>query len=76
MPAPVASNGEGSGDRRRFKLFAFSPLRARNAEPKFINTTTYRNKQGDVLCASCTGDHYRRRLLTTTVQMRNVRLVS
>ena len=51
-------------------------VRARNAEPKFTNTTTYRNKQGDVLCASCTGDHYRRRLLTTTVQMRNVRLVS
>jgi type II secretory pathway component PulJ len=51
-------------------------VRARNAEPKFINTTTYRNKQGDVLCASCTGDHYRRRLLTTTVQMRNVRIAS
>src|SRR5262249_5867262 len=33
-------------------------VRSRNAEPKFINTTTYRNKQGDVLCASCTGDHY------------------
>ena len=51
-------------------------VRARNAEPKFINTTTYRNKQGDVLCASCTGDHYRRRLLTTTVQMRNARIAS
>ena len=51
-------------------------VRARNAEPKFINTTTYRNKQGDVLCASCTGDHYRRRLLTTTVQMRNVPISS
>lgn len=51
-------------------------VRARNAEPKFINTTTYHNKHGDVLCASCTGDHYRRRLLTTTVQMRNVRISS
>ena len=51
-------------------------VRARNAEPKFINTTTYHNKQGDVLCASCTGDHYRRRLLTTTIQMRNVRISS
>ena len=51
-------------------------VRARNAEPKFINTTTYHNKQGNVLCASCTGDHYRRRLLTTTVQMRNVRIAS
>src|SRR5438128_1379108 len=29
-------------------------VRSRNAEPKFINTTTYHNKQGDVLCASCT----------------------
>jgi type IV pilus assembly protein PilW len=58
-------------------------VRSRNAEPKFLNTTTYRNKQGDVLCppessdpAICTRDHYRRRLLTTTVQMRNVRLAS
>ena len=51
-------------------------VRARNAEPKFTNTTTYRNKRGDVLCASCTGDHYRRRLLTTTVQMRNLRIPS
>jgi len=51
-------------------------VRARNADPKFIDTTTYRNKQGDVLCVSCTGDHYRRRLLTTTVQMRNGRLAS
>ena len=58
-------------------------VRARNAEPKFTNTTTYRNKQGDVLCppessnpAICTRDHYRRRLLTTTVQMRNVRIAS
>jgi type II secretory pathway component PulJ len=51
-------------------------VRARNADPKFIDTTTYRNKQGDVLCASCTGDHYRRRLLTTTVQLRNVRIAS
>ena len=51
-------------------------VRARNLEPKFTNTTTYRNKQGKVLCASCTGDHYRRRLLTTTVQMRNLRVSS
>jgi len=51
-------------------------VRARNAEPKFTNTTTYHNKRGDVLCASCTGDHYRRRLLTTTVQARNVRIPS
>jgi type IV pilus assembly protein PilW len=58
-------------------------VRSRNAEPKFLNTTTYRNKQGDVLCppessdpAICTRDHYRRRLLTTTVQIRNVRIAS
>jgi type IV pilus assembly protein PilW len=48
-------------------------VRSRSPDSKFVDTTTYHNKEGDVLCASCTGDHYRRRLLTTTVQARNVR---
>jgi len=49
-------------------------VRARSPDPKFVDTTTYHNKQGEVLCATgCTGDHYRRRLLTTTVQARNLR---
>jgi type IV pilus assembly protein PilW len=48
-------------------------VRARQPEPKFLNTETYKNKQGNIICATCTGDHYRRRLLTTTVQARNLR---
>jgi len=48
-------------------------VRARHPDSKFINTTTYRNKRGTILCAACTGDHYHRRLLTTTVQARNLR---
>jgi len=46
-------------------------VRARKADPKFINTETYKNKQGQVLCTACANDHYQRRLLTTTVQARN-----
>lgn len=48
-------------------------VRARHPDSKFINTTTYRNKRGTILCTACTGDHYHRRLLTTTVQARNLR---
>ena len=48
-------------------------VRARHPESKLLNTETYRNKNGDILCATCAGDHYHRRLLTTTVQARNVR---
>ena len=52
-------------------------VRSRNAEPKFLNTTTYVNKKNEALWTPPPGgDHYRRRLLTTTVQMRNVRTAS
>ena len=48
-------------------------LLARMEQPdnKYTNTTVYKNKEGVNLCPSCTGDHYRRRLLTTTIQLRN-----
>lgn len=49
-------------------------LLVRSGKPdlKFINNEVYRNKQGTVLCGTCAGDHYYRRLLTTTVQARNL----
>jgi len=46
-------------------------------DSKYTNTTVYTNKEGVNLCplAKCPngyfGDHYRRRLLTTTIQIRN-----
>ena len=45
--------------------------RMEQQDNKYTNTTVYTNKEGVNLCPSCTGDHYRRRLLTTTIQLRN-----
>lgn len=47
----------------------------REAKPdaKFVNKEVYKNKQGTVLCTTCAGDNFHRRLLTTTVQARNLR---
>jgi type IV pilus assembly protein PilW len=38
----------------------------------YTNTQTYQNKRGKNICPTCTNDHYRRRLLTTTVRVRNL----
>jgi prepilin-type N-terminal cleavage/methylation domain-containing protein len=40
----------------------------------YTTTTAYRTKRNFNLCASCTGDHYHRRLLSTTVEIRNAGL--
>ena len=40
-------------------------------DSKYTNTKVYTNKEGVNLCPACTGDHYHRRLLTTTIQIRN-----
>lgn len=43
----------------------------RKQDHKYINTDVYTNKRGVDLCPLCVGDHYHRRLLTTTLQIRN-----
>jgi type IV pilus assembly protein PilW len=40
-------------------------------DSKYTNTIIYTNKEGINLCPACVGDHYHRRLLTTTIQIRN-----
>ena len=45
--------------------------RTQKQDSKYTNTTVYTNKAGVNLCSACVGDHYRRRLLTTTIQIRN-----
>jgi prepilin-type N-terminal cleavage/methylation domain-containing protein len=40
-------------------------------DSKYTNTHVYASKEGVNLCPSCIGDHYHRRLLTTTIQIRN-----
>ena len=39
-------------------------------DPKYIDTTTYKNQQGAVIYAAA-GDHFRRRLITTNIKCRN-----
>lgn len=46
-------------------------VRSRQPDAKLSNTEVYKNKRGTVLCPTCSGDHYHRRLLTTTAQARN-----
>ncbi len=52
--------------------------RMEKKDDKYTNMTVYKNEHGDTLCPITTcpngyfGDHYHRRLLTTTIQLRNV----
>jgi type IV pilus assembly protein PilW len=46
-------------------------VRMGKQDSKYTNTKVYTNKAGVNLCPACVGDHYHRRLLTTTIQIRN-----
>jgi type IV pilus assembly protein PilW len=46
--------------------------RAVQPDPDYRNTTVYRNQQGDVLLTA--NDHFRRRILTSTIRCRNMGL--
>jgi type IV pilus assembly protein PilW len=51
-------------------------VRTGKADANYSSTQVYKNKQEDILCSSCSSDPYlrkfRRRLLSTTVQVRNL----
>ncbi|MGE3537588.1 MAG: PilW family protein [Candidatus Tectimicrobiota bacterium] len=47
-------------------------VRSDKPDPKYVDREVYKDKHGNVLCATCSGDHYHRRLLTTTAQARNL----
>jgi type IV pilus assembly protein PilW len=49
-------------------------VRSTKLDNKYQDTMDYTNKQGDPICPSCLNDHFRRRLLTTTVDLRNLGL--
>ena len=49
-------------------------VRSEKQDNKYQDTKVYTNKQGDPICPSCSSDHYRRRLLTTTIELRNLGL--
>ena len=46
-------------------------VRTDEKDIKYTNTQIYRNKRGQNICPSCSNDHYRRRVLSTTVGVRN-----
>ena len=57
----------------QIKSIAVSILaKTEKKDHKFINTTTYRNQQGDILCPTCAKDHYHRQQISTIIRLRNL----
>jgi type IV pilus assembly protein PilW len=73
----VDGNGAVTDDPAEFR-FVEVTLLIRSDRPThgYTNKAVYRNRHGKDLCPTCLGDHYHRRLLTTTVQIRNAGLSS
>ena len=46
-------------------------VRTGEKDKSYTNTRIYRNQRGTNICPSCSNDHYHRRVLTTTVFIRN-----
>jgi Tfp pilus assembly protein PilW len=71
----VDRNGVVTTDPTRFQFVEVSLLiRSDRRTHDYQTTTVYRTKRDLNLCASCMGDHYHRRLLSTTVEIRNAGL--
>jgi type IV pilus assembly protein PilW len=65
-------NGAVTNNPANFRAVEISLLVKTGKKDKyFTNTQTYQNKQGQNICPSCSNDNYRRRLLSTTVHVRN-----
>jgi hypothetical protein len=48
-------------------------IRTDKVDRRYTNATiNYLNKQGVDICPACQNDHFRRRLITSTVHMRNL----
>jgi type IV pilus assembly protein PilW len=46
-------------------------VRTGEKDNEYTNTKTYKNKRDDEICPLCANDNYRRRLLSTTIRLRN-----
>jgi type IV pilus assembly protein PilW len=67
--------GTKTTDPAEFRAVQIALLvRATKQDNKYQDTMVYTNKQGDLICPSCPNDHFRRRLLTTTIELRNLGL--
>ena len=65
-------NGDPTGTLADIRAIEISLLvRTGKADKHYDHTKTYLNKQGQNICSACGNDHFRRRLLSTTVHLRN-----
>jgi type IV pilus assembly protein PilW len=68
-------DGNRTYNIRDFKAIEVTILAKTNKKDReFNNKSIYRNKQGEILCSTCTDDQYHRRLLFLTLQFRNLNL--
>ncbi|GIX48575.1 MAG: hypothetical protein KatS3mg131_2786 [Candidatus Tectimicrobiota bacterium] len=68
-------NGNQTTDPAAFRAVEIALLaRTSRSDPTYTTTTVYTNRYGRSLCRDCPGDHFRRRLYLTTVQLRNLGL--
>jgi type IV pilus assembly protein PilW len=68
----VDPNGEVTTNLANIAAVEISLLvRVGGKDKQYRNTQVYRNKRGQDICPSCSNDNYRRRLLSTTVHVRN-----
>ena len=65
-------NGAITNNPANFRAIEISLLvKTGKKDLHFNNSQTYQNKQGQNICLSCDNDNYRRRLLSTTIYIRN-----
>lgn len=68
-------NGNRTYDVESFRAIEVSILAKTNKKDLgFSNNYIYKNKQGETLCPGCTNDQYHRRLVSLTLQFRNLNL--
>jgi type IV pilus assembly protein PilW len=66
------ANGNPTGVLANIRAVEISLLvRTGQEDKRYNNTQTYLNKQGQNICSACGNDRFRRRLLSTTVHLRN-----
>jgi type IV pilus assembly protein PilW len=71
IPSPI--NGDDLARIRAVQITLVAKTEQKDKD--FTDSKTYRNQQNTVIFTPPVGDHYRRRLLSTTVEFRNLGLI-
>lgn len=67
--------GNRTYDIKEFKAVEITILAKTNKKDiKYNNSVIYKNKQGEIICIDCTNDSHHRRLVSTTLEFRNLNL--